>query len=711
MRGVTLLVLCSVVTAKVCAVSNGAGIYPLTTNQLIPGKYWGGIKKPYPTNAWFMNFVLDKRTHNYSDPVNVFPYLVRISPQGINLGYSHPIYYAAPEYPAIISAVYYQFEDQLNLGSVEVMDDYGAAYYHGSGITLQWRNSKQPQKITAPMVQGSPYVTEFFTDATPQLTSRFKWLSVNELQQAGPLTKANRYQLVLALDDKQTQTWILYSENPIDFSWTVTSAGHQLTAKQKYTGWIRLVLQKDTARGVDNDLATLDAYSQAIPLDYKQNYFTTDQNLVYSISWKTQNNKAPLMLSLPHQRKSWIQNSSVRYSGIKGLMLGETKMDWSIELPKIPLLFLEPKTLSPQQNQQIRSVLRIDAEQFLTQKFPDDGPYLVGKRYARAARMVLIAHQLKEYEIQNKLLAHIEALLTQKILEKNAWHFEYDTTWGGIIPSVDDYGSRHYTDHHFHYGYWVYTFAVIASLDSKWMIKPLKPVSFTPKQWVEQLIRDYANKDALDPDFPLQRYQDDYAGHSWASGLTAFEDGQNQQSSSEAVNAYYALALYATAMHDSSWLAWAQFLMTRELVSAQTYWQIQKNSAIYDPKFTEHNQVVATLWGSKVDSNAFFKECKMEYRCGLQYSFGIQMLPFTALSFYLFDKDWLHNTYPTIKKLVSGEYGAVSPAWQWILIKGLIPIMDKNEKEDFYNRALGVNPEDFDNGDSKTNTVYLLAND
>ena len=309
------------------------------------------------------------------------------------------------------------------------------------------------------------------------------------------------------------------------------------------------------------------------------------------------------------------------------------------------------------------------------------------------------------------MLERVKGLLVNKMLKKSGWYFEYDPTWGGIIPSIDNYGARHYNDHHYHYGYWVYTFAVLAQFDSTWMTTALQEESFTPKEWIDGLIHDYANNDSQNLYFPVQRYQDDYAGHSWASGLDSSQDGQNQQSSSEAVNAYYALALYAMVMQDTNLFNWAQFLMTRELISAQTYWQIQKNSVIYSPQFTEHNQVVGELWASKIDSNAFFIKCKTEYRCGLQYSFGIQMLPFTGVSLYLLDKQWLHNAYPTIKQLIAGKYDAITPAWQWILIKGIASIMNKKEKQNFFKQAEASNPEDYDNGDSKTNTLYFLSND
>jgi len=61
---------------------------------------------------------------------------------------------------------------------------------------------------------------------------------------------------------------------------------------------------------------------------------------------------------------------------------------------------------------------------------------------------------------------------------------------------------------------------------------------------VELLIREIASPDRNDPLFPFLRNFDPYAGHSWASGNAQFADGNNQESSSEAMNAWYGIILW-----------------------------------------------------------------------------------------------------------------------------------------------------------------------
>ncbi len=59
------------------------------------------------------------------------------------------------------------------------------------------------------------------------------------------------------------------------------------------------------------------------------------------------------------------------------------------------------------------------------------------------------------------------------------------------------------------------------------------------------LTRDIASPVRDDAMFPFLRHFDVYAGHSWVSGQAPFGDGGNEESSSEAVNAWAALILFA----------------------------------------------------------------------------------------------------------------------------------------------------------------------
>ena len=109
-----------------------------------------------------------------------------------------------------------------------------------------------------------------------------------------------------------------------------------------------------------------------------------------------------------------------------------------------------------------------------------------------------------------------------------------------MIGYPASYGSDgELNDHHFHYGYFIRAAAEIAAARSG--------LGRGRAAWggmVQLLIRDIASPDRADPWFPFLRCFDPYAGHSWASGHAKFGDGNNQESSSEAMNAWAGIILW-----------------------------------------------------------------------------------------------------------------------------------------------------------------------
>jgi endo-1,3(4)-beta-glucanase len=70
-------------------------------------------------------------------------------------------------------------------------------------------------------------------------------------------------------------------------------------------------------------------------------------------------------------------------------------------------------------------------------------------------------------------------------------------------------------------------------------------------------------------------------GHSWASGLQVSVDGKNQESSSEAVNAYLALVQLGRATGDTVLEGWGQLLLASEVTAARKYTQVYGGNDIY----------------------------------------------------------------------------------------------------------------------------------
>lgn len=88
-----------------------------------------------------------------------------------------------------------------------------------------------------------------------------------------------------------------------------------------------------------------------------------------------------------------------------------------------------------------------------------------------------------------------------------------------------EFGSGWYSDHHFHYGYFLQAAATLARFDPSFF--EANKASF------DSFVRDICNPDSGDADFPFARHKDLFDGHSWASGLFQQSNGKGQESSSE----------------------------------------------------------------------------------------------------------------------------------------------------------------------------------
>ena len=104
---------------------------------------------------------------------------------------------------------------------------------------------------------------------------------------------------------------------------------------------------------------------------------------------------------------------------------------------------------------------------------------------------------------------------------------------------------------------------------------------------------------------PFARTKDFYDGHAWASGLHAFNDGKNQESTSESVNGWYAIYLYGMATSNDRVKNLGRLMTALEIRAAWRYWQMTSSDSVYPPPFS-NNKVVGILWSGKADYRTWF---------------------------------------------------------------------------------------------------------
>ena len=108
---------------------------------------------------------------------------------------------------------------------------------------------------------------------------------------------------------------------------------------------------------------------------------------------------------------------------------------------------------------------------------------------------------------------------------------------------------------------------------------------------IELLIRDYAG-DADDAMFPYLRNFDPANGFSWASGPANFVRGNNNESTSEAANAYGAIVLYGLITGNDDLVSKGMYLHAS---TAEAYWQYWNNIDGYNNSLADEDNFLLSL--------------------------------------------------------------------------------------------------------------------
>ena len=290
---------------------------------------------------------------------------------------------------------------------------------------------------------------------------------------------------------------------------------------------------------------------------------------------------------------------------------------------------------------------------------PPADTYWEGKWLGRLAALIAIAEQYGFDDIaqalRERLRRRLELWLTAagpagQLRDRGL--FAYDRHWGTLIGYPAAYGSdTELNDHHFHYGYFIRAAAEIARHDPAWA---------ADERWGAMLrlvIRDIASGDRRDPLFPFLRCFDPYAGHSWASGSARFGDGNNQESSSEAMNAWYGMILLGEAIGDTALRDRGIFLYTTEMHAIQEYW-FDVHRTNFPPAYP--HACLAMVWGGKGAWGTWFSGNPIHIH-------GINWLPIHAGSLYLGrDPAYAERNYQALGREKGGANWDAWPDLVWM---------------------------------------------
>lgn len=369
-------------------------------------------------------------------------------------------------------------------------------------------------------------------------------------------------------------------------------------------------------------LALFAEYAHNHVVDTRVNYAIDDGHVSATYEFEVEpregESEGTMFAMYPHQWKYTTHKLMEQtYGSVRGLMKLAEGERFSTTVPVQGVLPRLPDAGIADRDRML-GYLEAEAEK----KPPGFGDtYWEGKHLGKLATLSGVAEAANAPELQSGFITELKRRLEEWFTarpNKAQPVFYYDSNWGSLIGSPPSYGSDNpLNDHHFHYGYFIRAAAEVARQDPAWA-----------KTWggmVELLIRDIATSDRGDTMFPHLRNFDKYAGHSWASGDANFGDGNNQESSSESMNAWYGMILWGEVTSNRPMRDLGVALFNTERTAVEEYWfDVSGNN------FPEQFPGVALgmVWGGKGAFGTWFSG---EIDC----IHGINWLPFTPASFYM----------------------------------------------------------------------------
>lgn len=195
------------------------------------------------------------------------------------------------------------------------------------------------------------------------------------------------------------------------------------------------------------------------------------------------------------------------------------------------------------------------------------------KGFGEESNIMLMARELGHpgYEtIKNNMKNELINWLTYETSEasEGRYFFAEYPQFGALIGWPSGYGSQAFNDLHFHYGYFVTGAARLMLVDEDFKAKygdMVKRVAKSYANWKRFGVNDNDKQ-------PFLRNFDPYVGHSWAGGIGSGADGNNQESTSEAMHSWMGIYLLGIALDDQEILSLGATGFLLEGITSQYYW-------------------------------------------------------------------------------------------------------------------------------------------
>ena len=340
-----------------------------------------------------------------------------------------------------------------------------------------------------------------------------------------------------------------------------------------------------------------------------------------------------------HWKNSPLETSGYDVRSARGIIKFARTDQFSYELPYVGVLPSLPSIEGTFDQAILEELVREFVEPGASAWNDRDDAYWAGKNYGKVSELIAIADSIgmsaEASRLRDWLKSELEDWFTATTggnLDKIKY-FMYDENWNTLLAMEESFAShQQLNDHHFHYGYLVRAAAEICRVDEDWC----RDEKYGPM--IELLIRDYAG--GRDDDmFPYLRNFDPANGFSWASGKVNFVRGNNNESTSEAANAYGAIVLYGLITGNDQLVDRGMYLHAS---TSAAYWEYWNNIDGYNNVGEKENNfppgyeriTTSIVWGDGAVFSTWFSAAHA-------HILGIQGLPSNPLILHV----GLHSDY------------------------------------------------------------------
>lgn len=569
------------------------------------------LRQAAPTSQWYSTLIFNPTPH----PVFVQPMTVRTTAQGFEMVL--PAKEVRPT-ERRDTEVAYPHRDPLLLSPVAF--EPGPAKLAGAGdwsIDLSFARGADDMRVT--VAHGSPYAQVQLSRGDLRL----------RLPAAGQRFDDGADARVLALR-VNAKAYAFFA--PTGSRWESVSPTEWIVRLPEGRSFVSAAVLPDDQPAT---LALLQrhayAFIQGTRVQWRYDVAASRVETTFRASTKLMEgpDHGPLYGLYPHH---WFGNATVEgrlgpaYDSVRGKIRLLAAPQFTTSAPYVGFVPYWPAVGESPRRAELADVMKADLRNARRLMLPEgQGAYWQGKGLQRIVKLLDVHEQQGDTEAREQLLAMLKKRMEEWLGGGDRKrYFFVDRTLGAVASHPDEFFAiDEVNDHHFWYGYWIRSAAEIALRDPAWAAQ---------ERWgamIDLLVADIATAERGRADFPFLRNFDPYEGHSWANGLGGVGEygayGNNQESSSEAINAWAGLILWGEVTGRRELRDLGAWLYATEAQAIEHYW-FDVHGLVLAPEYK--NVDVAQLFGGKYIHNTWWTDDPRQIT-------GINLLPITTASTYI----------------------------------------------------------------------------